>query len=198
MDSPFPGFIGNINKTYSSFVNSFNSLNADECERTFSSFLGRSVPTLNNLNETTYQILLITLLNIGKTRARPEEVVGSGRFDIIYQAPHNSLIVTEVKYEKGKVIKTLPQPKEYPPHDAKLSTFQEKPEHVKKILESLTADAFKQLVTKKYVRPFYMSDMKTIACTVAIHGYDDCLFKFYSIDWASQKISQIKSKSFNP
>ncbi|MDR1036256.1 MAG: AAA family ATPase [Deltaproteobacteria bacterium] len=68
MDSPFPGLHGSINKIYSSFVNSFNSLNAYECERTFSSFLGLSAPTLNNLNETTFQNLLLCLLNILRVR----------------------------------------------------------------------------------------------------------------------------------
>jgi hypothetical protein len=67
-------------------------------------------------------------------------------------------------------------------------------ENVKKILESLTAEAFTQIVSKKYVRPFYMSGMKTIACTIAIHGYDDCMFRFYTIDWASKKIAQVRSK----
>jgi hypothetical protein len=40
MKSPFPGFDGRINQTYSSFVDSFNSLDTNECARIFSSFLG--------------------------------------------------------------------------------------------------------------------------------------------------------------
>jgi hypothetical protein len=191
MESPFPGFHGSINKTYSSFINSFNSLNAEECERTFSSFLGLSAPTLENLNETTFQNLLLCLLNIEEINARPEQVVGSGSYDIIYTTPHNTLIVIEIKYNKGKINKMSHQPKTYPPLDAKLPAFPEMDENVKKILVKLTADAFTQIVSKKYVRPFYMSDMKTIACTIAIHGYDDCLFRFYSIDWSSKKITKI-------
>jgi hypothetical protein len=192
MESPFPGFRGSINKTYSSFINSFNSLNAEECERTFSSFLGLSAPTLENLNETTFQNLLLCLLNIEEIRARPEQVVGSGRCDIIYTAPHNTLIVIEIKYKKGTINKTSPRPKVYPPPDAKLPAFPEMDENVKKILETLTAEAFTQIVSKKYVRPFYLSGMKTIACTIAIHGSDDCRFRFYSIDWSSKKITKIK------
>jgi hypothetical protein len=195
IDSPFPGFNGSINQTYSSFVNSFNSLDADECEKIFSSFLGQATPTLKYLNEETFQNLLLCLLNISESSARAEQLVGSGRCDIIYKTPDNTLIVTEIKYQKGEKPKKLPRPKVYPPLDAKLPAFLEMPEQVNRILENLIADAFMQIVTKKYVRPFYKSRMKTIACTIAIHGYNDCLFKFYSIDWSSKKISQIRSFS---
>jgi hypothetical protein len=145
MDSPFPGFNGSINKTYSSFVNSFDSLDVEGCERTFSSFLGQTVPTLNNLNETTFQTLLLCLLNINKTRARLEQIVGSGRCDVNYKAPNNILIVTEIKYSKDKINKMSPQPTVYPPPDAMVPAFPEMAENVKKILEAL-----KQIVSKKY------------------------------------------------
>jgi hypothetical protein len=104
--------------------------------------------------------------------------------------------VTEIKYTKGKKFTASPKPKVIPPPDTKLPAFQEMHNDVKKILESLIADSFTQIVTKKYVRPFYKSRLKTIACTLAIHGYDDCLFRFYSIDWSAQRIIPITS--FNP
>jgi hypothetical protein len=196
MKSPFPGFDGSIKQTYSSFVDSFNSLDANECARIFSSFLGQIDSTLKDLNETTFRNLLICLLNIRKPRARPEQILGSGRCDIVYTSPSNTLIVTEIKYKKGNILTASPKPKVLPPPDTKLPAFQEMHNDAKEILEFLLAEAFSLIVTKKYVRPFYKSCLKTIACTVAIHGYDDCLFRFYSIDWSAQRITPITS--FNP
>jgi hypothetical protein len=40
------------------------------------------------------------------------------------------------------------------PLDAKLTVFQEMPEHLKIILETLATEPFKQIASKKYVSPF--------------------------------------------
>ncbi|MDR1314998.1 MAG: hypothetical protein LBQ12_15230, partial [Deltaproteobacteria bacterium] len=187
MNLPFPGNEESINKKFSSFVNAFETSDETECSRIFSSLLSKAALPMHAPVEYLYQFLLFVLLNTRGFRARLEEHAGDGRADIIYTSPSDFQVVIEIKRSRPDSIETVPALPEAPPSGAALPGFQELPDHVKSCMEKDISEAVSQILTRNYLRPFYMEG-ETRVCAVAVYGWTHCMFRFYGVDWNARTI----------
>ncbi|MDR1036030.1 MAG: ATP-binding protein [Deltaproteobacteria bacterium] len=187
MDSPFPGFQGSINEKYGSFVDAFEASDDEECARLFSSLLDKFSLHMHSPSENVYQAILFILLNSRGFRATFEQTLGDGRIDIAYVSPSGIQAVIEIKRVRLSSSEKVPKLTEAPPSGSVLPGFQEQPELVRNGLEKSIADAVSQILSKKYLRSFYLEG-ETRACAVAVHGWTDSMFRFYDVDWNSRTI----------
>ncbi|MDR1312736.1 MAG: AAA family ATPase [Deltaproteobacteria bacterium] len=190
LNSPFPGLDGSINQKFSGFVDAFDASDSDECSRIFTSFLDQSVQFLHRPDEYTYQVLLFFLLNSKGWRARLEQYVGSGRADIVYLSPSQFNEVVEIKYHRPSKNDPVQKILAPPASGHTVQVFSELPEHVKDSLERGVADASRQIFTRNYLRAFYLEG-ETRACAVAIHGPNNCLFRFYNVDCNAKTVTEL-------
>jgi hypothetical protein len=187
LDSPFAGFQGSINEKYGSFVDAFEASDDEECARLFSSLLDKFSLHMHSPAENVYQAILYILLNSRGFRASFEQPLGDGRVDIVYDSPSGIKAVIEIKRVRLSISEKVPRLTEAPPSGSALPGFQEHSEQVRNCLENSIADAVSQILSKKYVRAFYLEG-QTRACAVAVNGWTDSMFRFYNVDWNSRTI----------
>ncbi|MDR1036952.1 MAG: AAA family ATPase [Deltaproteobacteria bacterium] len=190
MDSPFPGFKGSIAEKYANFTDAFEASDDEECARIFTSFLGESAQTLKTQNESTYQTLLFLLLKIKGDFSRLEEHSGDGRPDLIYNYPRDFSVAVEIKHFKQEHAEKVVKLENEPPAGATLPMFPDPPDHIKKKLENGIIDATSQIITRRYLTPFYKKVKEVRACAVAIYGWTHCRFRFFDVDWNSRTIKE--------
>ncbi|MDR1313281.1 MAG: AAA family ATPase [Deltaproteobacteria bacterium] len=190
MDSPFPGFKGSISEKYGNFTDAFEASDEEECSRIFSSFLGESAQTLKIQNECTYQTLLFFLLKVKGDYSKLEQHSGDGRPDLIYNSPSGFVVVVEIKHDRQKRDEKVVKLENEPASGATMPMFPDPPDYVKKSLKDGIASAASQIMTKRYLIPFYKKANEVRACAVAIFGWTHCRFRFFNVDCNSITIME--------
>jgi hypothetical protein len=96
----------------------------------------------------------------------------------------------EIKHYKQEQAEKVVKLEKEPAAGATLPMFPDPPEHVNKSLQDGINTASSQIMTRRYLTPFYKKSKDVRACAVAIYGWTHCKFRFFNVDWNSRTIME--------
>jgi hypothetical protein len=146
-----------INSKYGSFIDAFDSMDEELSSFLFSSCIAEVASHLASHVELVPQVMMFSLLNMRKPRAKMEENVSDGRIDLIYRIP-GVIFVIEIKYDKPGLELT--------------------PEQISERLDVCVSEAFDQISAKQYVKPYFGYNKTIYAVAVGVHAYSDAKIRF--------------------